>query len=171
MLMALFTVLIVFCIFTAFEAVSCLYLVSLSLSPSRPLSTSHLLRRLEYVQTLPLFTIKAFHWTSSDAGLTFLAPSLPNLLSPLVGKELNAYGTRAPTALVCIMLGLCLIFFRLTKRNDLGHQIILAVLLTLTDFARIVVQIDTMTEMGFAVDGFEARDPGAFRETCTMAQA
>ena len=81
LLISLLTITTSASIITAFETVS-IHLFPLS-RPSWVILQDH----AENIQTLPLFVMRTFHWTSTGAGLTFILICLASLLGPMVGES------------------------------------------------------------------------------------
>ena len=80
---------------------------------------------------LPLFVKHTFLYTSTGAGLIFLAITIPSTLGTIIGALSDRYGTRATSLLGFALTTPCLALMGLAKDNSIGHQATLVSLLVL----------------------------------------
>lgn len=78
---------------------------------------------------LPLFVKRTFHYTSTGAGLIFLAITIPSLLGTVIGALSDRYGTRAISLLGFALTTPSLALMGIAKNDSIGHQITLVGLL------------------------------------------
>ena len=80
---------------------------------------------------LPLFVKRTFFYTSTGAGLIFLAITVPSTLGTVIGALSDRYGTRATSLLGFALTTPSLALMGLVKDDSIGHQITLVCLLVL----------------------------------------
>lgn len=80
---------------------------------------------------LPLFVKHTFRYTSTGAGLVFLAITIPSTLGTVIGALSDRYGTRVVSLLGFALTTPCLALMGLATDNSIGHQITLISLLVL----------------------------------------
>lgn len=103
-------------------------------------------------QILPLQTVHAFHWDSTGSGLIFLPLSLPTLLSPLLGRAVDKFGTRI-VALTGFIAGLpCYVALSFVRSNTIGHKTLMCFSLFGMGLCLIAQMIPLMTEVSKVVD-------------------
>lgn len=78
---------------------------------------------------LPLFVKRTFHYTSTGAGLIFLAITIPSTLGTVIGALSDRYGTRATSLLGFALTTPSLALMGLANDDSIGHQITLMFLL------------------------------------------
>ena len=78
---------------------------------------------------LPLFVKRTFLYTSTGAGLIFLAITIPSTLGTVIGALSDRYGTRAVSLFGFALTTPSLALMGLIKDNSIGHQAALVVLL------------------------------------------
>ena len=124
-----------------------------------------------YVQTLPLFVMETFGWSSSGAELIFLSMSLPSMAGYYVGKLIDRFGPRRPGYIALSLAGLALFFLRFVEKNTIADKVLLSGLLAIGDLGITVIQIMGMTEVSQVIDDSEAQSPGIFGNRSPLAQA
>ena len=80
---------------------------------------------------LPLFVKHTFLYTSTGAGLIFLAITIPSTLGTIIGALSDRYGTRLVSLLGFALTTPCLALMGLATDNSIGHQVTLISLLVL----------------------------------------
>lgn len=80
---------------------------------------------------LPLFVKHTFLYTSTGAGLIFLAITIPSTLGTVIGALSDRYGTRATSLLGFALTTPCLALMGLAKDDSIGHQVTLVSLLVI----------------------------------------
>ena len=103
--------------------------------------------------------IRTFGWTTSGAGLIFLAINIPSLLAPLLGKAIDRFGPRIPCTMGCIVMALGVILLRLVHENTKKQQILLVAILVLISFPQSFVNLASMAEIGNSIRAIEERSP------------
>ena len=78
---------------------------------------------------LPLFVKRTFLYTSTGAGLIFLAITIPSTLGTVIGALSDRYGTRAVSLFGFALTTPSLALMGLVKDDSIGHQAALIVLL------------------------------------------
>lgn len=121
---------------------------------------------------LPLYVKHTFHWTSTGAGLIFLAIFVPTLLGPIVGKLSDKHGPRWFAATGTIAACPCLILLRLVHEDTIRQKILLCALLVIVGFCLVLMITPTMAEITYAVEAKSKRRPaGFFGKNGAFAQA
>jgi len=121
--------------------------------------------------TLPLFVEETFHWSSTGAGLIFLAPLLPSFFQPLYGRAVDKYGARWPAGLgllICVPPFVCL---RLVTQNSLAQKVLLCALLAIIGFGVALTLAATMAEFTYIAAEKERRQPGSMGRGGAYAQS
>ena len=78
---------------------------------------------------LPLFVKRTFFYTSTGAGLIFLAITIPSTLGAVIGALSDRYGTRAVSLLGFALTTPSLALMGLVTDDSAGHQAALIILL------------------------------------------
>jgi len=120
---------------------------------------------------LPLFVHRSFGWSSTGAGLIFLALTIPSFAAPLVGQVADKYGPRWLVAVGFITSLPFLVLLRLVTHNALQHIVLLCVLLALLGTSLTLVMGPLMAEIAYIVEAKEKEIPGIFGEGGAYAQA
>ena len=131
--------------------------------------------------TLPLHVAAVFGWTSTGAGLIFLALVLPSFLAPLAGRLMDRTGTGRETAAASFSLACpVLVLLRLVDVNvpvagsapgGTGQAGLLCALLAVAGLALTVVLVPVMAELTHVVDAREKAQPGVFGPRGAYARA
>lgn len=122
-------------------------------------------------QTLPLFVMKTFNWSSSGAGLIFVVGALPSAGGVYIGKAINRTGARIPYIFCFLLAAVCWICLRFVERKRIFEIVLLVILLFLQGFCIAAIEITATTEVSQAASKFEARYPGAFGDTSPVGQS
>lgn len=80
---------------------------------------------------LPLFVKRTFLYTSTGAGLIFLAITIPSTLGTVIGALSDRYGTRLVSLLGFALTTPCLALMGLATDDSIGHQVTLISLLVI----------------------------------------
>lgn len=80
---------------------------------------------------LPLFVKHTFRYTSTGAGLIFLAITIPSTLGTVIGALSDRYGTRLVSLLGFALTAPCLALMGLATDDSIGHQVTLVSLLVM----------------------------------------
>lgn len=75
--------------------------------------------------------METFHWSSSGAGMIFLALSLPSFAGSFAGKLVDRFGARCPGCIASMVTGAATISLRLVHNNTTAHKVLLVGLLTI----------------------------------------
>lgn len=111
---------------------------------------------------LALFLQSAFGWTSTAAGILFLAIFLPGFVSPLAGWLSDRYGARWPSfGGFCTSVPL-LICLRFVDANTTSDKVLLGFLLALLGCAFTFSNTPLMAEVSYVIDALAAAHPGIF---------
>ncbi|KAK6863993.1 MFS transporter-like protein [Apiospora arundinis] len=113
---------------------------------------------------LALFVNETFGWTSTAAGIMFLALFLPGFVAPGVGWLADRYGAKWPSVggfVTCVPLLVCL---RFVTENTVAHKVLLCVLLAILGCALVFSNTPLMAEITYVIDEKEAEYPGIFGE-------
>lgn len=113
------------------------------------------LRLLTLSQTLPLFTMETYKWSSTNAGLIFLGISLPSFLSIPMSKYGRNWKRRRVVAIELFLALFPLIALRTTDGASHSHQIGFVVLVVLIGFFMTTSQAQVMAEISDAVREIE----------------
>ncbi|CAG8938921.1 unnamed protein product [Penicillium salamii] len=133
------------------------------------LSMAMIFSSLETV--LPLFTIETFGWSSSGAGLIFIALSVPSFAGVQIGKVVDHLGVRT-VGTFSFLLGACgWGLMRFVTDNTIAHVVLLILLLFILGLSITTAEICAMIEVSQVVDDYEAENPGAFGDKSPIAQS
>jgi MFS family permease len=146
-------------IFTALETVC---------DPCRKLP---LISNANFEQTIPLYVMETFGWSSSGAGLIFIASSVPSFAGVYIGKAIPRLGIRILGTAAFLLASSCWILMRLVESYTTLHIILLISLLLLLGLAIVTIEVVSMTEVFQVIEDFELEFPGAFGEKSPVAQA
>ncbi|KAJ5664672.1 hypothetical protein N7462_011485 [Penicillium macrosclerotiorum] len=120
---------------------------------------------------LPLYVMDKFHWSSSGAGLIFVASSVPSFAGVYAGKLINRVGARVPGAVAFTVAAVAWILLRLVQHNTKTDITLLITLMFIQGLATVVIEVVSMTEVSQAVGDYEAQYPGAFGKESPVGQA
>ena len=115
-----------------------------------------------FESTLPYFVKDTFGWSSAGAGLIFLAPAIPNVLSPLVGWASDKYGARIITTLGFFLALVPLVLLRLVTYDSIRQIVLLCALLVLVGCSLTLSIAPLMAELTHVVNAKEEKCPGIF---------
>ncbi|KAJ5157656.1 uncharacterized protein N7482_008756 [Penicillium canariense] len=121
--------------------------------------------------TLPLFVMETFNWSSSGAGLIFVASSVPSFAGVYIGKCIRHTGAGTPGAFAFAVAACAWVLMRLVKNNTTADIALLVALVLVQGLSIVIVEVVAMTEVSQAVTDYEAEFPGAFGDKSPVAQA
>lgn len=121
--------------------------------------------------TVPLFVRDVFLFSSTGAGLIFLAIIVPSLFGPLIGKLCDLYGTRLIATAGFLFGAPFLILLRLITYHSTQQIVVFCVLLVLIGVALTLVITPFMAEITLVVLELEEARPGRFGKFGAFAQA
>lgn len=134
-------------------------------------STSPISVLISNQQTLPLYVMETFDWSSGGAGLIFVASSVPSFAGVYIGKAIPRLGIRPLGTAAFLLASACWILMRLVEDYTIAHIILLISLLLLLGLAIVTIEVVSMTEVFQVIEDFELEFPGAFGEKSPVAQA
>jgi len=120
---------------------------------------------------LPLRVSQIFAWTSTGAGLIFLALVIPTFIAPLIGSLVDKHGPKYFAAGGFLFTAPFLILLRLVSYDSLGQKVLLCALLAVIGFGLAVVMVPLMAEITYVVEAKEKKRPGVFGVKGAYAQA
>lgn len=91
---------------------------------------------------LPLFVIRTFSWSSTGAGLIFLAMTSPSVFGVVYGSLSDLFGPRKVSLAGFVMTTLSLAMLSLTARNNFFSQVLLCVLLAFIGWSPPVLRVN-----------------------------
>jgi MFS family permease len=121
--------------------------------------------------TLALFVSRTFHWSSLQAGLTFLALLLPTFFGPVFGFLADKYGSRWISAAGFIFMGPPLILLRFVTHESVGQIVLLCALLLLVGLGSAMALSGLYAEYSKVCDDIEAEQPGSLGANGGYAQS
>ncbi|KAJ5672671.1 hypothetical protein N7507_001798 [Penicillium longicatenatum] len=120
--------------------------------------------------TLPLYVMEIFHWTATRSGLIFLPMTLPSLGGSLVGKIIDKFGARIPTAIAFLTSAVALGCLRFVTVDNSSNHWLLVGLLIVFGFTCLGVQIGLMTEIFRVISETEESHPQVFGVSSAISQ-
>ena len=120
---------------------------------------------------LPLRVSAIFGWSSTGAGVLFLALVVPSCIAPLVGTMSDKYGPRWLATVGFLLACPFLVLLRLVDHNSLNQKVLLGALLALIGGSLTLVMTPLMAEITYVVQAKEKKNPGAYGEKGAYAQA
>ncbi|KAK2737959.1 hypothetical protein FQN57_007313 [Myotisia sp. PD_48] len=121
--------------------------------------------------TLPLFVMQHFGWSSTGAGLIFLALTIPCTAGILIGKIADRTGTEIFSTLAFFLAAPAIFSLRFVVGITALDVLLLIGLLGVTGLAVIAIEVVTMADVFYIVDEAETRSPGIFGPNGAIAQA
>lgn len=119
---------------------------------------------------LPLFVKDTFDWTSSGAGLIFIAICIPILFSPLSGVISDKFGARTITTTGLLGALPFWVLMRLVTHDSIGQKILLSALLFGIGTCLACVMTPIMADLDHAVELEGKKRPADFGERGAAAQ-
>ncbi|MCJ1464934.1 hypothetical protein MMC07_003549 [Pseudocyphellaria aurata] len=121
--------------------------------------------------TLPLHVAHLFDFFSLGAGLIFLPFVLPAFISPVVGKYVDAHGTRLPVVIGFLSCVLPLVLLRLVNHSGIRQIVLLCALLAVQGFTWAVTMVPVFVEVTNIVTTMEKNHPGVYGTRGAFAPA
>lgn len=115
--------------------------------------------------------METFHWSSSGAGLIFVASSVPSFAGVPIGKAVSRFGGRIPGTAAFLVAAGTWILMRLVDHNTTAQIILLIGLLLILGLAIVTLEVTAMTEVFQVIEDYEAEFPGVFGEKSPVAQS
>jgi MFS family permease len=115
--------------------------------------------------------METFGWTSSGAGLIFIASSVPSFAGVYLGKAIPRVGIRALGTAAFLLASGSWMLMRFVETDTTPHIILLIILLLLLGLAIVTIEVVAMTEVFQVIEDFELEYPGAFGEKSPVAQS
>lgn len=122
-------------------------------------------------QTLPLFIMETFNWSSGGTGLVFVVLSVPSFAGVYIGKAINKTGVRILGASAFGLASCSWILMALVGQNTTKDIALLIGLLLLLGFAIVIIEVTSMTEVSQVISDHEEESPDGFGEKSPVAQA
>ena len=120
---------------------------------------------------LPLRVQAIFHWSSTGAGLIFLALVLPSFIAPFIGHLSDTSGPRWLASGGFILASPALVLLRLVYYDSIGQKVLLCALLAFLGAALTMVMTPLLAEITYMVEAKEKKNPAAFGAGGAYAQA
>ena len=120
---------------------------------------------------LPLRVSALFGWSSTGAGLIFLALVVPSFIAPVAGTISDKYGPRWLATAGFITACPFLVLLRLVDHDSLNQKVLLGALLALIGISLTLVMTPLMAEITYVVEAKEKSNPGGYGEKGAYAQA
>lgn len=121
--------------------------------------------------TLPLFVEQTFGWTSTGAGLIFLALLAPSLVQPLFGWLVDKHGPRWMAGAGLLIMVAPYVCLRFVTHDSLEQKVLLCVLLCIIGFGCCLTLAAVMTEFTVICVEKEQRIPGSMGKGGAYAQS
>lgn len=115
--------------------------------------------------------METFHWSSSGAGLIFLAFSLPSFAGSFAGKLVDRFGARRPGYIASMVTGAATISLRLVHNDTTVDKVLLIGLLAIVGLGILLLQIIAMTEVSQVVYEHDAQSTEMIKTKSPIAQA
>ena len=120
---------------------------------------------------LPLRVSALFGWSSTGAGLIFLALVVPSFIAPVAGTISDKYGPRWLATTGFVLACPFLVLLRLVDHDSLNQKVLLGALLALVGGSLTIVLTPLVAEVTYVVEAKEKSNPGAYGEKGAYAQA
>lgn len=140
----IFCVLVVSSILSAFETVS-------------PLFEKIMDGTTDDLQTLPLYVIDTYHWSSTGAGFVFLPLTIPSVLSIPITHFVRHFRPRVVVMIGFLLMAIPMASLRWTQANTRSHETVLVILLFVIGVCLAPVQAIIMGDVSNAVRKIEVR--------------
>lgn len=120
---------------------------------------------------LPLFVQNTFHWTSTNAGLIFLAIYIPNFVAPAVGALSDRFGPRYLVSLGFVLAIPPWAALRFVYHNSMEQKVLLGLILALIGVTLTMAMTPLMAEITYVVEAKEKKNPGIYGTAGVYGQA
>lgn len=108
------------------------------------------------MQTLPLYVLDTYHWSSLGAGLVFLPLTIPSVLSIPIAHFVRHFVPRTVVVSGFFLIAIPMISLRWTQANTIDHEIGLISLLFVVGVCLTTVQAIIMGDVSNAVRKIES---------------
>lgn len=115
--------------------------------------------------------METFNWSSSGAGLIFVASSVPSFAGVPIGKAISRFGAQIPGTAAFLVASGTWMLMRLVEHNSTAQIVLLISLLLILGLAIVTIEVTAMTEVFQVIEDYEAEFPGVFGEKSPVAQA
>lgn len=122
-------------------------------------------------QVLPLFVMQTFNWSTTGAGLIFIALYVSGFAGAYINKIISQAGPRVSGATAFMLVANTWILMRLVEQNTTEDLVLLVGLLTLLGMAISTIEIIAMAEIFRAIDDHEKDTPEALDSLVPRAYA
>lgn len=108
------------------------------------------------MQTLPLYVLDTYHWSSLGAGLVFLPLTIPSVLSIPIAHFVRHFVPRTVVVTGFFSMAIPMVSLRWTQANTIHHEITLISLLFVVGVCLTTVQAIIMGDVSHAVRKIES---------------
>lgn len=108
------------------------------------------------MQTLPLYVLDTYHWSSLGAGFVFLPMTIPSVLSISIAHFVRHFSPRAVVVTGFFVMAVPMVSLRWTQANTIQHEIALVSLLFVVGVCLTTVQAIIMGDVSNAVRRIES---------------
>lgn len=115
--------------------------------------------------------METFGWSSSGAGLIFVASSVPSFAGICIGKAIPRVGIHALGTAAFLLASGSWVLMRFVETYSTAHVILMIILLLLLGLSVVTIEVVAMTEVFQVIEDFELEYPGAFGEKSPVAQS
>ncbi|CAI7610852.1 unnamed protein product [Penicillium palitans] len=112
--------------------------------------------KLTEMQTLPLYVLDTYHWSSLGAGLVFLPLTIPSVLSIPIAHFVRHFVPRTVVVTGFFLMAIPMVSLRWTQANTIHHEIVLISLLFIVGVCLTTVQAIIMGDVSNAVRKIES---------------
>lgn len=121
--------------------------------------------------TLPLFVEQTFGWTSTGAGLIFLALLAPSVIQPLFGWLVDKHGPRWMAGFGLLVMVAPYVCLRFVSHDTMEQKVLLCALLCIIGFGVCLTMAAVMTEFTVICVEKEQKIPGSMGRGGAYAQS
>lgn len=107
------------------------------------------------MQTLPLYVLDTYHWSSLGAGLVFLPLTIPSVLSIPIAHFVRNFAPRTVVVTGFFLMAVPMVSLRWTQENTIHHEIVLISLLFVVGVCLTTAQAIIMGDVSNAVRKIE----------------
>lgn len=125
---------------------------------------------LTTAQTLPLYIMDTFDWSSGGIGLALVVLSVPSFAGVHIGKAINKVGVHILSASGFTAASVSWFLMALVRKNTPEDIALLMSLLLLLGLAIVTIEVTAMTEVSQVISDHEEQSPGIFGDKSPVAQ-